>query len=98
MKIIKDVGVSKIYQCNSGLCQRLLEGVSDISLSTLTPEEPDQRGSIVNIQLPNPSDVVSELQQQNFILDMRANGIRVSPHFFNSFDDIDTLLKTLKQR
>ncbi|MFW9993466.1 MAG: aminotransferase class V-fold PLP-dependent enzyme [Candidatus Odinarchaeota archaeon] len=96
MKIIDEIGVSKIENQNSKLTQRLIEGVTDAGLTTLTPEEPEKRGSIVNVQVREAGKVVEDLQRKDFVLDMRSNGIRVSPHFFNSYEDVDRLLDVLK--
>jgi len=95
MKIIDEITIPRIYQHNGRLTQRLIDGASDLGLTTSTPENAKDRGSIVNIQVDEAEKVVEKLQGMDFVLDMRASGVRVSPHFYNSFDDIDSLLEEL---
>lgn len=97
MKIIRDIGITVIHKQNMLLTQELIQGAEDLDLTCLTPSEPEHRGSIVNIQVTDVKPVVVKLKEQNFVLDMRAHGIRISPHFYNSSEDIEQLLSCLKQ-
>jgi selenocysteine lyase/cysteine desulfurase len=96
MNIIDSIGINKIETQNQNLTQLLIEGANDLGLKCLTPYEKDKRGSIVNIQIPKAEKVVEQLKAKNFVLDFRASGIRVSPHFFNNSEEILILLQEIE--
>jgi len=50
---------------------------------------------IVNVQVPNPDEVVKRLEEQNVFVDARVGGIRVSPFFYNTTAEIDTFFSAL---
>ena len=94
--IILDIGVSRIYEHNMKLTQDIIDRATDRGYELLTPHDPKQRGSIVNIQVDNQHEMADTLKNNNFILDARANGIRVAPHFYNNTEDVDKLFEILK--
>ena len=95
MEIVKNISLKKIEQHNNYLTQLIIDGIFEIGLETLTPIEPELRGSIVNVQVPNAKKIVSNLQKKLFYLDYRVQGIRISPHFYNSEEEIYQFLQQL---
>lgn len=95
MDLIYKIGVKQIHRQNMRLTQKIIDRAMDGGLEVLTPVEQEQRGSIVNIQMDNPHDKVRELQSNSFVLDARANGIRIAPHFYNDSEDIEKLMVSL---
>ena len=53
------------------------------------------RSSIVNIQVPQPDEVVKRLEAQNIFVDARVGGIRVAPFFYNTKNEINILFSAL---
>ncbi|MHA2250805.1 MAG: aminotransferase class V-fold PLP-dependent enzyme [Candidatus Kariarchaeaceae archaeon] len=98
MKLIQEIGIDLIFEHNMKISQEIIDKAQDSGFETLTPVEKSERGSIVNIQVPDAHEVVTSLQNQGFILDMRANGVRTSPHFYNNSEDVDRLLDNIKAR
>jgi selenocysteine lyase/cysteine desulfurase len=41
--------------------------------------------------------VAQELASKGIIISARANGIRVSPHFYNTEDEIERLMKEIEK-
>ena len=96
LDIVLDIGISRIYEHNMKLTQDIIDRATDRGYELLTPHDPKQRGSIVNIQVDNQHEMADTLKNNNFILDARANGIRVAPHFYNNTEDVDKLFEILK--
>ena len=95
MKIISSIGIKTIEYQNQQLTQEIITKAKEKGFKLLTSEEKENRGSIVNIQIPDAERIVTELKDKNFVLDYRAGGVRVSPHFFNNSEDIEKLFSEI---
>lgn len=97
MKIIKEIGIEKIHATNMKLTKKIIDMAHEYNLQVQTPVIEENRGSIVNVKLDNATEKVNQLQSENFVLDMRANGVRIAPHFYNTFQDIEILFERLDE-
>jgi selenocysteine lyase/cysteine desulfurase len=95
MKHVLEIGVEKIYDHNMRLTQEIVDRALDLDYELLTPADKKKRGSIVNFKVDGAIEKVSKMQNDGFILDARAGGIRVSPHFYNNTEDVDKLFDYL---
>jgi len=59
----------------------------------LTPR--DAHASIVTFRVPRLDRALEALAREKVIVNPRLGGIRVSPHFYNSEQDIDRLFAVL---
>ncbi|MEM2093039.1 MAG: hypothetical protein QXE16_02020 [Candidatus Bathyarchaeia archaeon] len=62
-----------------------------------TPEDPNCRSGIINFKVKNLKEIMGELRRKDIIVSARANGIRVSPHFYNTEEEIDKLVNEVKR-
>jgi len=97
IKMLSDVGIEKIEERILKLTSHLIEGVKNLGLKLQTPEEKQHRSGIVNFQIANPKEVVRNLRSKGIVVSARAHGIRVSPHFYNTETEIETLVDTLRK-
>ena len=97
IKMLSDVGIEKIEERILKLTSHLIEGVKNLGLKLQTPEEKQHRSGIVNFQIANPKEVVRNLRSKGIVVSARARGIRVSPHFYNTETEIETLVDTLRK-
>ena len=95
MRLINNIGIREIYNYDMKITDMIIEEANKRDIGVLTPVEKQKRGSIVNLQVANSSKVVKELQNEEFILDMRSNGIRVAPHFYNNDEDVYRLFEKI---
>jgi cysteine desulfurase / selenocysteine lyase len=58
---------------------------------------PERRSGILSFKTENCRALYDFLTSQGFIISFRENGIRVSPHFYNSPDEIDALLDSISE-
>jgi selenocysteine lyase/cysteine desulfurase len=66
-------------------------------LKLQTPEEPQYRSGVVNFKIDNPKEVAQTLSQKGIIISARAHGLRVSPHFYNTEEEIDKLIEEIRK-
>jgi len=95
LRMILDVGIKTIERRVLNLTSHLIEILKDLGLELQTPEEKECRSGIVNFKVDDPRKIVSQMRARNVIVSARANGIRVSPHFYNTKDEIANFVQNL---
>ncbi|HEX6508197.1 MAG TPA: aminotransferase class V-fold PLP-dependent enzyme, partial [Chloroflexota bacterium] len=60
-----------------------------------SPAAPEERGGIVMLELLQPQQTVADLASRGFTVDYRPGLVRISPHFFNTADDVDRLMDAI---
>ncbi|RLG91179.1 cysteine desulfurase, partial [Candidatus Bathyarchaeota archaeon] len=60
-------------------------------------EEREHRSGIVNFKIDRASERVEKLSEKNFVVSARSHGIRVSPHFYNTTEEINSFIEALKE-
>lgn len=98
LKLLLSVGISNIERRILGLTDHLIDSIKDMNLDLQTPEEKACRSGIVNFRVENPQQVAEELGRKGIIVSARSNGIRVSPHFYNTEEEIDALTDEIRKR
>jgi len=92
---ILDIGIDKIHHRNRVLIKYLLDCLEELPrVEICTPE--DSRSSIVLIRTGRDREIVDRMREKNIIVSYRAGGIRISPHFYNTEEDIDVFISELK--
>ena len=97
LKMMLNLGIRNIERRILKLTDRLIEAVRDLGLKLQTPEEPQYRSGIVNFKMDKPQEMTEKLKNQGIVVSARAHGIRVSPHFYNSEEEIDRLIEEVKR-
>jgi kynureninase len=94
--LIHSVGVARIREHNVRLTTLIAEMALERKLTVNTPLEPSQRTGWIGIDLPNAESAYKALIAQRIFLDYRPGcGLRVSPHFYTSDDDIAAFFNAL---
>jgi selenocysteine lyase/cysteine desulfurase len=79
------------------LTDHLIGAVKDLGLELQTPEEKQCRSGIVNFKIGKPQKLVEKLRKKGIVISARAHGLRISPHFYNTEEEIDTLVEEIKR-
>ena len=92
-----NVGIARIERHVAGLRERLAEGVRALGATVL--ERPGSEGAsgILTFSVAGRESIAlgRALQREGFVTTWRANGIRVSPHGYNTLAEIDAFLAAL---
>lgn len=96
LRLILSIGVEEIERRVLDLTGYLIEEIKCLGLRLQTPEENEFRSGIVNFLIEDPEEIVRQMSNEGIIVSARANGVRVSPHFYNTKDEIDTFIDHLK--
>jgi selenocysteine lyase/cysteine desulfurase len=97
MKMLLDCGTENIKRRIIKLTDRLICSVKDLGLKLQTPEERQSRSGIVNFKIGKADKVTDKLNKKGIVVSARAHGIRVSPHFYNTEEEIDKLTEEIKK-
>jgi selenocysteine lyase/cysteine desulfurase len=94
-EIIEEVGINAIERKNRELTDFLANGCRDLGFALTSAEDPVHRSAIIMVQHPNPPGAVKHLANEGIIVDSRPGHVRVSPHFYNTDEEIGRFLETL---
>lgn len=93
-EIIDEVGLPAILERNRTLTDHLIGTAEDAGMS-LTLAEPANRTFILMIQHDDPPGAVKHLASHGIIVDYRPGHVRVSPHFYNTTEELDRCIDVL---
>jgi selenocysteine lyase/cysteine desulfurase len=88
-------GIPAVEQHNRRLLEKLTEGLSGTPFNIRGGNRVKDRVSILCFEADEA--VADYLSHRGFILTWRKGLIRVSPHFYNTGEEIDALVKALKE-
>ena len=95
--IISEVGPASIRERQGPLMDRVIAHADDLGLEVRTPREHAARGGVVNVKVgPEAEKICHELLTRDVCTDFRGDGLRISPHFFNTDEDIDRCFEELR--
>ncbi|HEV8572229.1 MAG TPA: aminotransferase class V-fold PLP-dependent enzyme [Actinomycetota bacterium] len=98
LEIITEVTPERIRDRQGELTDHVMERADAMKLPVRTPRDRKGRGGVVNVGVgQGATDIVEALYEEDVCVDARGDGIRVSPHFFNTEADIDRLFDVLKE-
>ncbi len=95
-ELIRAVGVTRIREHNVRLTTKIAQAALDRKLRVNTPLDPQKRTGWIGIDFDNSGRVCKQLIENRVFVDYRPGcGIRVSPHFYTSDEEIDRFFSTL---
>jgi kynureninase len=97
LEIITEVRPERIRERQGELTGYVMERADAAGLEVRTPRYRSHRGGVVNVWVGEQAGKIAEaLYERDVCVDHRGDGIRVSPHFFNTEDDVDRLFDALR--
>jgi kynureninase len=91
--IIRDVGVERIRQTSRELTATLLNAIDHHGFRSIAPRDPDRLAGTVAVDVPDALAVARTLNARDFVVDYRPGvGIRLSPHFYNTRDEVEAVI------
>jgi kynureninase len=93
--IVDEIGVPAIHQRNRTLTERLIERARAAGFALRMAPRPEERSAILMIAAADPPAAVAHLAWAGIIVDARPGHVRVSPHFYNTEDEVDRVVDEL---
>ena len=90
LEVIEEVTPERIRRRQGELTDHLIARADELGLPVRTPRDRKARGGVVNVGVgPEAPKLCHALLERNVCTDYRGDGLRISPHFFNTEDDVD---------
>lgn len=95
--VINEVTPQRIRERQGVLTDHVIARADEAGLSVRTPREREARGGVVNIGVgPDAGRICHALLERDVSTDFRGDGLRISPHFFTTEDEIDRCFVELR--
>ena len=95
-QLIAQIGIPRIREHNVRLTTRIADMALERGLRVNTPLEPQRRTGWIGIDFEGSDRAYRELIARRVFIDHRPGcGLRVSPHFYTSDDDVERLFREL---
>jgi kynureninase len=96
--IINEIGVERIREKNIMQSNHLIALAEEAGFQVTSPKDSSQRGGTITISHEHAAAIARELVRREFIIDYRPGaGIRISPHFYTSDEELELVIKELKK-
>ena len=97
LDIIAEVTPERIRERQGELQDHLIARADELGLPVRTPRERSARGGVVNVGVGSEArKICHALLERDVSTDYRGDGLRISPHFFNTEADIDRCFEELR--
>jgi kynureninase len=93
--VIDRFGIAAIRSRNAELTEHLIRALHERGFGVHAAADPAARSAIVMVPDPDAPGVVQRLARHGVIVDARPGRIRVSPHFYNTVDELDRFVEIL---
>ncbi len=97
LTILLKIGVERVLAHVQGLNDVVIRWADDRGIQILSPREGSRRGGQIRLAHPEPVTAQEGLAEQGVIVSARGRGIRVSPHLYNSEEDVGHFLEAWDQ-
>jgi kynureninase len=90
LDLIAEARVERIRERQGELTEHVIARADAIGLPVRTPRAPEARGGVVNVGVGTEAGTICHaLLERDVCTDFRGDGLRISPHFFNTEADVD---------
>jgi selenocysteine lyase/cysteine desulfurase len=98
LELLLEIGIPAVAERVLGLTDYLCEQAARAGCEVYSSRRPEDKSGIVSLLVPNsdPRALVKRCRAANVVINQRAGRVRVSPHCYNTADEVDELLKVLR--
>jgi selenocysteine lyase/cysteine desulfurase len=96
VELMLDIGIEATMEHVGRLNDRLIDEVTAMGGVVVTPKDPSKRGPMVAVAATDAEALVERLDADGIVTSSRAGNLRISPHCYNTADDIERILAGLR--
>ena len=95
-----EIGMKKVEERIKGLTGMLAMSLVERGYTIKSPFGDEERSGILSFTHPerDPAGIYEDLISNNIIVSLREGAVRVSPHFYNSGEEINRLIEILDRK
>jgi selenocysteine lyase/cysteine desulfurase len=95
IELIQSIGIEETREHVLSLNAHLVAGVDEIGGTVVTPTRRDRHGALICVKSTNVDELVGALGRWGIVTSSRDGNVRISPHAYNSLEDIELVLEAL---
>ena len=97
IELLREVAIRNVRERHMSLSQILVEGALEQGWTVRCPRDAAERTPIVTLEHSDPPAAVAALRERGCIVDYRPGLVRLSPHYFNTEDEMKRTLELLAE-
>jgi selenocysteine lyase/cysteine desulfurase len=94
---IEEIGVERIRERDIALTEDLISRAVNAGFTPRVAPTVEQRTPIVLLNFDDPKPIVNALVERGIIVDRRPGAVRISPYFYNSIEENETIIEALRE-
>jgi selenocysteine lyase/cysteine desulfurase len=95
IELIQSIGIEETREHVLSLNAHLVAGVDEIGGTVVTPTRRDRHGALICIKSTDVDELVEALGRWGIVTSSRDGNVRISPHAYNSLEDVELVLEAL---
>ncbi len=98
LQILENVGLPAIEYRIGELTAAIIAEAKRAGYTLAVPENPERRSALITLRTHDEFALVDILESHGIVTSSRSGNLRISPHFYNNQNDIDTLFRALREQ
>jgi selenocysteine lyase/cysteine desulfurase len=95
IELMESIGIEETREHVLALNERLIAGVDELGGTVVTPRKRKRHGALICVKATDVDALVAALGRFGVVASSRDGNVRISPHAYNSLEDIDLVLEAL---
>jgi selenocysteine lyase/cysteine desulfurase len=95
---MQEIGIAETREHVLALNSRLIDGLDELKARLVTPRRPKRRGALLCVRSTDSKALVGALAREGIVTSERDGNLRISAHAYNSVEDVDAVLETLRRQ
>lgn len=98
LKIMRELDMDAVREKSKRFTAQIISLADQRGWRVNAPRDPERRGGTVAVDMPHSKQVCAELLKRDILVDFRPGaGVRISPHFYNTPEEIDTAFSAMDE-
>jgi selenocysteine lyase/cysteine desulfurase len=98
LQILAEIGLPAIEKRIVELTTAIISEAKAAGYTLAVPDDPKRHGALITLRTHDENALVASLEDEGIVTSCRFGNLRISPHFYNNHDDIETLFRALNRQ
>ena len=98
LRILEKVGLAAIENRVVEITAAIITEAKKAGYTLAVPDDPGRHGALITLRTHDENALVEALENKGIVTSSRSGNLRISPHFYNNEDDIDSLFRALREQ
>ena len=95
MELMQEIGIADTRAHVNALNELFFDGIAELGGRIVTPREEGRRGALLCVAAADAPALVAALAAEGIVTSSRDGNLRLSPHCYNTAEDVHTVLDAL---